>query len=89
MTRYRPLPGENQLARHVDGRNVHGSVILGLHTDEEFTGGGVTVRSRSRRSRRSRRRKDRVSNERKGRFRQSGERKMRRGGSNGEEGEEW
>ena len=43
VTRYRPISGENQLARHVDGRSVHGSVILGLPTDDAFEGGGVTV----------------------------------------------
>ena len=41
VTRYRPVPGENQLARHVDGRSVHGSVILGLPTDDQFQGGGM------------------------------------------------
>ena len=41
VTRYRPVPGENQLARHVDGRSVHGSVILGLPTDDAFEGGGT------------------------------------------------
>jgi len=40
VTRYRPIAGENQLARHVDGRSVHGSVILGLPTDDAFHGGG-------------------------------------------------
>ena len=43
VTRYRPIPGENQLARHVDGRSVHGSVILGLPTDDPFEGGGMSA----------------------------------------------
>jgi len=43
VTRYRPLPHENALLRHVDGAHVDGSVILALPTDSPFAGGGVTV----------------------------------------------
>eukprot|EP00616_Rhizochromulina_sp_CCMP1243_P016674 CAMPEP_0118976158 /NCGR_PEP_ID=MMETSP1173-20130426/17895_1 /TAXON_ID=1034831 /ORGANISM="Rhizochromulina marina cf, Strain CCMP1243" /LENGTH=371 /DNA_ID=CAMNT_0006926155 /DNA_START=58 /DNA_END=1173 /DNA_ORIENTATION=- len=43
ITRYRPLPNENALLRHIDGAHVDGSVILALPTDMPFEGGGVTV----------------------------------------------
>eukprot|EP01004_Peranema_trichophorum_P006877 NODE_5677_length_984_cov_27.943089_g5098_i0.p1 GENE.NODE_5677_length_984_cov_27.943089_g5098_i0~~NODE_5677_length_984_cov_27.943089_g5098_i0.p1 ORF type:complete len:275 (-),score=38.66 NODE_5677_length_984_cov_27.943089_g5098_i0:159-932(-) len=43
ITKYRPISGENQLARHVDGTNIDGSVILGLPTDDPYEGGGLTV----------------------------------------------
>jgi hypothetical protein len=43
VTRYRPLPNENALLRHIDGAHVDGSVVLALPTDAPFVGGGVTV----------------------------------------------
>ena len=43
MIRYRPLPNENALLRHIDGAHVDGSVILALPTDCPWEGGGVTV----------------------------------------------
>lgn len=33
VTRYRPLPNENALLRHIDGAHVDGSLILALPTD--------------------------------------------------------
>lgn len=47
ITRYRPLPQENALLRHIDGAQVDGSVILGLPTDSPFVGGGITVWERA------------------------------------------
>eukprot|EP00613_Pedinella_sp_CCMP2098_P028494 CAMPEP_0171703688 /NCGR_PEP_ID=MMETSP0991-20121206/12263_1 /TAXON_ID=483369 /ORGANISM="non described non described, Strain CCMP2098" /LENGTH=402 /DNA_ID=CAMNT_0012293115 /DNA_START=64 /DNA_END=1272 /DNA_ORIENTATION=- len=43
VTRYRPLPNENALLRHIDGAHVDGSIILALPTDKPWSGGGVTV----------------------------------------------
>merc|ERR1712070_577960 len=43
VTRYRPLPDEDQLKRHIDGANVDGSVVLALPTDDPCDGGGLHV----------------------------------------------
>mmetsp|Transcript_850 Transcript_850/g.2406 ORF Transcript_850/g.2406 Transcript_850/m.2406 type:complete len:283 (-) Transcript_850:77-925(-) len=43
VTRYRPMPEEDQLKKHIDGANVHGSFILALPTDDEFNGGTLHV----------------------------------------------
>ena len=43
VTRYRPRPKESALLRHVDGMLVDGSIVVGLPTDEPFTGGGLTI----------------------------------------------
>lgn len=43
ITRYRPLPNENALLRHIDGAHVDGSVVLALPTPHPFQGGGLTV----------------------------------------------
>lgn len=44
VTRYRPMPEESHLPRHIDGANVDGSLVLGLPTYSEFgTSGGLTV----------------------------------------------
>jgi hypothetical protein len=43
VTRYRPRPKESALLRHVDGMLVDGSIVVGLPTDETFTGGGLTI----------------------------------------------
>lgn len=43
LTRYRPMPNEDELKRHIDGANVDGSVILALPTDEPFEGGRLKV----------------------------------------------
>lgn len=43
VTRYRPIHGEDELKKHIDGSNVDGSVILALPTDEPFEGGELHV----------------------------------------------
>ncbi|CAE7270281.1 rib4 [Symbiodinium sp. CCMP2456] len=43
VTRYRPVHGEDELQKHIDGANVDGSVILALPTDEPFEGGALHV----------------------------------------------
>ena len=43
LTRYRPMPDERELQKHIDGANVDGSVILALPTDAPFAGGGLKV----------------------------------------------
>lgn len=44
VTRYRPMPEESHLPRHIDGANVDGSLVLGLPTYSEFgDSGGLTV----------------------------------------------
>lgn len=43
LTRYRPMPDEDQLEKHIDGSNVDGSVVLALPTDAPFAGGGLRV----------------------------------------------
>jgi len=43
VTRYRAVPSETHLPRHIDGANVDGSLILGLPSETGFGGGGVTV----------------------------------------------
>ena len=43
VTRYRPLPGENTLAKHVDGITIDGTVVVGMPTDTPFDGGGLTI----------------------------------------------
>lgn len=43
VTRYRPIHGEDQLKKHIDGVDVDGSVILALPTDEPFEGGSLRV----------------------------------------------
>lgn len=43
VTRYRPLPGETHLRKHVDGHHVHGSCVLQLHSESGFDGGGISV----------------------------------------------
>lgn len=43
VTRYRPLHGEDELKKHIDGANVDGSCILALPTDEAFEGGALHV----------------------------------------------
>ena len=44
VTRYRPMPSETHLPRHIDGANVDGSLILGLPTYSSFgASGGLTV----------------------------------------------
>eukprot|EP00434_Breviolum_minutum_P042080 symbB.v1.2.037438.t1/scaffold5434.1/size28417/1 len=43
VTRYRPLHGEDELKKHIDGANVDGSCILALPTDEPFEGGALHV----------------------------------------------
>merc|ERR1712118_550908 len=43
VTRYRPIPDEDQLKRHIDGANVDGSVVLALPTDDPCEGGALHV----------------------------------------------
>lgn len=43
VTRYRPIHGENELQRHIDGASVDGSVVLALPTDDPFEGGKLHV----------------------------------------------
>lgn len=44
VTRYRPMPEETHLPRHIDGANVDGSLVLGLPTYSSFgDSGGLTV----------------------------------------------
>ncbi|CAJ1367972.1 unnamed protein product [Effrenium voratum] len=43
VTRYRPVHGEDELQKHIDGANVDGSVILALPTEEPFEGGALHV----------------------------------------------
>ena len=44
VTRYRPMPEETHLPRHIDGANVDGSLVLGLPTYSAFgDSGGLTV----------------------------------------------
>ena len=43
ITRYRPLPGEASLPKHVDGISLDGSLVIGLPTSRPFAGGGLTV----------------------------------------------
>lgn len=43
VTRYRPINGENELQKHIDGAQVDGSVILALPTDAPFVGGALHV----------------------------------------------
>lgn len=43
VTRYRPMPDEDQLKKHIDGANVDGSVVLALSTDDPFEGGALHV----------------------------------------------
>eukprot|EP00929_Paragymnodinium_shiwhaense_P092571 TRINITY_DN52526_c0_g1_i3.p1 TRINITY_DN52526_c0_g1~~TRINITY_DN52526_c0_g1_i3.p1 ORF type:complete len:347 (-),score=69.90 TRINITY_DN52526_c0_g1_i3:69-1109(-) len=43
VTRYKPIDGEDQLQRHIDGANVDGSVILALPTEDHFHGGALHV----------------------------------------------
>ena len=43
ITRYRPLPGEASLPKHVDGISLDGSLVVGLPTSRPFEGGGLTV----------------------------------------------
>merc|ERR1712187_164640 len=43
VTRYRPIHGEDELKKHIDGSNVDGSVILALPTDSPFEGGALHV----------------------------------------------
>ena len=43
VTRYRPLPGEASLPKHVDGISIDGSIVVGMPTDKPFDGGGLTV----------------------------------------------
>merc|ERR1719265_352713 len=43
VTRYRPIHGEDELKKHIDGSNVDGSVILALPTDTSYSGGELHV----------------------------------------------
>ncbi|KAJ1449619.1 hypothetical protein M885DRAFT_535064 [Pelagophyceae sp. CCMP2097] len=43
LTRYRPVPGEDELRRHIDGGSVDGSVVLALPTRDAFDGGDLRV----------------------------------------------
>ena len=43
VTKYSATPGASHLTRHVDGPQVHASMILQLHSPKSFVGGGITV----------------------------------------------
>ena len=43
VTKYSAVSGQSHLTRHVDGPQVHASMILQLHSPKGFEGGGVTV----------------------------------------------
>ena len=40
---HRANASETHLPRHIDGGDVDGSLVVGLPTDDPFTGGGLTV----------------------------------------------
>ena len=50
VTRYSVEHGKTHLTRHVDGPQVHASMILQLHCPQGFAGGGVTIWDRHSRS---------------------------------------
>ena len=43
VTKYSATHGKSHLTRHVDGPQVHASMILQLHSPKGFAGGGITV----------------------------------------------
>ena len=43
VTRYLPVPGQDQLKKHIDGRHLDGSCILRLPTNDACVGGEVKV----------------------------------------------
>eukprot|EP00438_Fugacium_kawagutii_P024084 Skav212947 [mRNA] locus=scaffold374:556322:557608:- [translate_table: standard] len=43
VTKYAAVHGKSHLTRHVDGPQVHASMILQLHSPKGFGGGGITV----------------------------------------------
>lgn len=43
VTRYRPMPDEDQLEKHIDGANVDGSVVMAMPTDDPWEGGALHV----------------------------------------------
>lgn len=50
VTKYSAVNGQTHLTRHVDGPQVHASMILQLHCPKGFEGGGVTVWDRQQRA---------------------------------------